>query len=113
MSAAPVLTFWAPIVAVIALLIILAIALLYRSRGQGRFKEGSDQGEIFLSGENVPEESRRHVRSHNIYWGFFESMKRYYGPTAGAHTGIINDYLIWLLGLTALAGIVILLADLL
>ncbi len=110
---APVLTFWAPIVAIIAFAITLAIAYLYRSRGQGKFKEGTDQGEIYYSGENVPEEAQRHVRSHNMYWGFFEAMKRYYDPTVRAHTGIVNDYLIWLLGLTALAGIAILVAGLL
>lgn len=108
---APVLTFWAPIVAIIAFLIAFVIALLYRSRGQGRYKEGTEQGEVFYSGENVPADAR--VRSHNMYWGFFEAMKRYYDPTVRAHTGIVNDYLIWLLGLTALAGIAILVAGLL
>lgn len=107
---APVLTFWAPIVAIIAFAIAFVIALLYRSRGRGGYKEGTEQGEVFYSGEDVPEEVQRHVRSHNMYWGFFEAMKRYYDPTMRAHTGIVNDYLIWLLGLTALAGIAILVA---
>ncbi len=109
----PVLTFWAPIVLIIAFVIVLVVTLLYRSRGQAKFKEGTEQGEVFYSGENVPEELQRHVRSHNMYWGFFEAMKRYYDPTVRAHTGIVNDYLIWLLGLTALAGVVIIVADLL
>ncbi len=113
MNAAPVLAYWAPIVAIIAFVIILAITILYRSRGQGRYQQGTDQEQIFLSGEEEPAEALRHVRSHNMYWGFFEAMKRYYDPTVRAHTGIVNDYLIWLLGLTAFAGIVILAANLL
>jgi multicomponent Na+:H+ antiporter subunit D len=110
MSAMPVLSFWAPLVCLVALVIVLVVAYSYRSRGDGKYKEGTDQGEIFYSGENVPEEARRHIRSHNMYWGFFDAMKRYYDPTVRAHTGIVNDYLIWLLALTAVAGIVVFLA---
>jgi hypothetical protein len=112
MSAAPVLTFWAPLVCLIALLLVLVVALIYRSRGNSSFKEGTERGEIFLSGENVPEESQRHIRSHNMYWGFFEAMTRYYEPTVRTHTGIVNDYLIWLLAVAAVAGIAIFVAGL-
>jgi len=107
---APVLTFWAPLVCLIALLVVLIVAYIYRSRGNDTFEEGTERGEIFLSGEAAPEESQRHFRSHNMYWGFFEAMKRYYDPTVRVHTGIVNDYLIWLLSLAAVAGIVVLLA---
>jgi len=110
MGNTPVLTFWAPLVCLIALLVVLIVAYVYRSRGNNTFEEGTERGEIFLSGEQVPEESQRHFRSHNMYWGFFEAMKRYYDPTVRAHTGIVNDYLIWLLSLAAVAGIVVLLA---
>jgi len=108
----PVLTFWAPIVCLVALLIVLVVAYGYRSRGQGKYKENTDQTQIFLSGENAPDESQRHIRSHNMYWGFFEAMKRYYDPAVRAHTGIVNDYLIWLLALAAATAIAIFLADL-
>lgn len=47
-----------------------------------------------------------------MYWGFFDAMKRYYEPTVHAHTGIVNDYLIWLLALTAVAGIAVFVAGL-
>ena len=40
-----------------------------------------------------------------MYWGFFEAMKRYYDTTLRAHSGIVNDYLIWLLALTAITGV--------
>ena len=112
MSNGAVLSFWAPLVCLIALLIVLAVAFMYRSRGNGSFEEGTERGEIFLSGENVPEEGQRHIRSHNMYWGFFEAMKRYYDPTVRAHTGIVNDYLIWLLAVTAIAGIAVFAAGL-
>jgi multicomponent Na+:H+ antiporter subunit D len=110
LSSIPVLTFWAPIVCLIAFAILVGVVYAYRSRGEGRYKKGTQQTEIFLSGEPVPEEVERHVRSHNMYWGFFEALQKYYGPVVRAHSGIVNDYLIWLLGLSALAGILLLAA---
>ena len=112
MGSASVLTLWAPLVCLIALLIVLAVAFVYRSRGNASFEEGTERGEIFLSGEKVPEEGQRHIRSHNMYWGFFEAMKRYYDPTVRAHTGIVNDYLIWLLAVGAIAGVAVFIAGL-
>lgn len=102
-----ILSFWAPLICIVALLIVLAIAFIYRSRGNDAFEEGTEQGSIFLSGEDVPSEEQRHIRSHNMYWGFFEALKRYYEPTVRVHTGIVNDYLIWLLAVAALAGIAV------
>jgi len=112
MSSSSVLTLWASLVCLLAFLIVLAIAYGYRSRGRGGYKKGTDQTEIFLSGENAPAEGERHIRSHNMYWGFFEAMKRYYDPTVRAHTGIVNDYLIWLLGVAAIAGAALFVAGL-
>ena len=105
MNSVPTLTFWAPLLCLIAFLIVIAITYAYRHRGEAGYKEGTEQTEVFLSGEDVPEEGLRHIRAHNMYWGFFEAMKRYYDPTVRAHSGIVNDYLIWLLALTAVTGV--------
>lgn len=107
MNTTPILSFWAPLICLVAFVIVLVVAYLYRRRGDNSFTEGTEKGEIFLSGEQVPEEGQRHIRSHNMYWGFFEAMKRYYDPTVRAHTGIVNDYLIWLLAVAAVSAIVI------
>ena len=110
MSNVAVLSFWAPLVCLVSLVILLAVGYSYRSRGNAKYKEGTDQTQIFLSGENAPDEPERHIRAHNMYWGFFEAMKRYYDPTVRAHTGIVNDFLIWLLALVAAAGVAIFVA---
>ncbi len=107
-----IISFWAPLLIVIAFVLVSAVAYLYRSRGRGDFKEGTEQTKVFLSGEDEPEEGMRHVRAHNMYWGFFEAMKQYYGPTVRAHSGIINDYIIWLLAVTAVVGIALFAAGL-
>ena len=105
-----ILAFWAPLVCLTAFIILLAVTYAFRSRGEGGFKEGTDQAKVFLSGEEMPEEAMRHIRAHNMYWGFFQSLKRYYDPLVRAHTGVVNDYLMWLLGLVAIAGVVVLAA---
>ncbi|MBN2187074.1 MAG: hydrogenase [Dehalococcoidia bacterium] len=106
------LPFWNPIVCIVAFVILIAIICLFRSRGQKKYKEGTAQTDIFLSGEEPPAAEQRHIKSHNIYWGFFQTLKRYYGPTVRAHTGIINDYIIWLIALAALTAVILLIASL-
>ena len=113
MQAVAILSFWAPLLIVIAFVLVSALAYFYRGRGRSDFKEGTEQTKVFLSGEDEPEEGMLHVRAHNMYWGFFEAMKQYYGPTVRAHSGIINDYLIWLLGLTAVVCIALIAAEML
>ena len=106
------LPFWNPVIAIIAFVILIAIALLFISRGQKKYKKGTAQTEVFLSGEEPPAEEQRHVKSHNIYWGFFQTLKQYYDPTVRAHTGIVNDFIIWLVAIAALFAVIMLIASL-
>ncbi len=100
------LDFWNPIVWVIEFLVLIAGVYLLRSRGSKKYKKGTAQTEIFLSGEEPPPVEQRHIKAHNIYWGFFQALKGYYDPTVKAHTGIINDYMIWFTAIaTATAAI--------
>jgi hypothetical protein len=106
------LPFWNPVICIIAFVIFIAVTLLFRSRGQKRYKEGTAQTEVFLSGEEPPAADQIHVKSHNIYWGFFRALKQYYGPAVRGHTGIINDFIIWLIAIAALTAVILLVASL-
>ena len=106
------LPFWNPVICIIAFAILIAIAFLFISRGQKKYKKGTAQTEVFLSGEEPPAEEQRHVKSHNIYWGFFQTLKEYYDPTVRAHTGIINDFIIWFIAIAALTAVILLVASL-
>jgi len=101
------LDFWDPIVCITAFLVLIAVIYFLRSRGQKKYKKGTAQTQIFLSGEEPPGAEQRHIKAHNIYWGFFQALKGYYDPTIKAHTGIINDYVIWFIAIAA-ATVVIL-----
>ncbi|MBN2187080.1 MAG: hydrogenase [Dehalococcoidia bacterium] len=101
--------FWGPVVWIITAVVALLIAYFIRRRGEKAHKKGV-QGEPFLMGNPSLSEGETHVRAHNIYWGFFEGLRKYYDPTVTAHTGIINDYIIWLTVITALVMIILFVA---
>jgi hypothetical protein len=101
------LAFWNPVACIIAFVVLVAIIYLFRSRGQKKYKKGTAQTQIFLSGEEAPGAEQRHIKAHNIYWGFSQALKRYYDPTIKAHTGIINDYIIWFITLVAVTAVIL------
>jgi hypothetical protein len=98
---------WSPIFLLLAFAVVGIMAYFFRQRGEGKYKKDTSQTKIFLCGEEVPEAKQRHIRAHNVYWGFFETMKEYYDRNIKAHTGIINDYVIWFLALIAISAIVL------
>lgn len=101
------LPYWNPLVCIIAFVVLIAGIYLFRSRGQKKYKKDTEQTRIFLCGEEVPEARQRHIRAHNVYWGFFQTMKEYYDTNIKAHTGIINDYVLWFLVVIAISAIVL------
>ena len=50
------------------------------------------------------------MKADNIYWGFFESLKDLYGAMMKPHTGIVNDYLLWFVAVSAIAILIFLVA---
>ena len=104
--------FWDPVVWIIAAIVALLIAYFIQRRGEKAYKKGV-QSETFLMGNPKLGEEETHIRAHNIYWGFFEGLKKYYDPTMRAHTGIINDYITWFVALTAITAIILLIVGVL
>ena len=101
---------WSPIVWLVALLVLAIITLYVRSKGQKRYKKGTAQTDVFISGIKVPPAEQRHIAAHNVYWGFFEALKRFYNVMMRPHTGIINDYILWMLAVMALSVLILVLA---
>ncbi|MFO7773811.1 MAG: hydrogenase [Dehalococcoidia bacterium] len=102
---------WAPIVWLIALVVIGVIVLVWRNRGQKGYKKGTAQTDVFLSGIKVPPEEQRHVKAENIYWGFFEALKGLYTRMMKPHTGIVNDYILWFVAVMAITILILVLAS--
>jgi len=102
---------WAPIILIIALVVIGVMVLVWRNRGQKSYKKGTAQTDVFLSGTKVPPAEQRHVKAENIYWGFFEALNGLYLAMMKPHTGIVNDYLLWFVAILAITILILVLAS--
>ena len=107
------LAYWNPLIWLLGFVVLTAVVYIFRSRGQKQYKKGTAQTEIFLSGEEPPDVEQRHIKAHNIYWGFFETLKGYYDRNIKAHTGILNDYIMWFVALIAVAAVILFVVGLL
>ena len=101
---------WNPLAWTLLFLGIFAIALLIRSLGRKDYKKGTGQGKVFLSGNEEPKADGLHVRGEHVYWGMIEGLSAYYRRIKAVHTGILNDYLAWFVGVLGIVFIILLLA---
>lgn len=97
---------WNPAAWLVAFLVALGIALRLRARGRKDYRRGTGQDLPFISGNQEPDNEQLHIRAGHVYWGFLESMRRYYDRLLPLHTGDATDYLLWMLGMLALVLIV-------
>lgn len=87
--------FWNPLVLVVILLIAFLIIYILRGFGNKNYKKGTDQTQVFLSGNKEYEKDQMHVKGSNMYWGFTVSLKWFYDVLKKMHNGNINDYVLW------------------
>ena len=99
--------YWDPLLWILVLIVATLIAYIIRGFGRRDYK-GGEQSKPFLSGMDVPDEKELHIRAGNIYWGFMEALEGYYDIMKKIHTGVVNDYVAWFIGVSALLFIVIL-----
>ena len=93
--------YWDPLLWVLAIVVILLIAYVIRSMGNKTHKKG-EQDKPYLSGVKEPSKEEVHIRSSNIYWGFLEALKTYYISMKKMHSGILNEYIAWFVGVAAI-----------
>ncbi|MDD2452613.1 MAG: hydrogenase [Synergistaceae bacterium] len=66
--------------------------LWLRSQGRSDYKKGTDQDEIYWSGNEVPEDGEDiTVPASSAYWGFRKALEPFYKGLLGMHTGIATD----------------------
>lgn len=100
---------WNPLIWLAALVVMGIPVLLLRSRGRKRFRKETARTDVFISGNATESAEQLHVPAHNIYWGFFEALKGFFNAITRPHTGIINDYILWLVGIAGLVVLLVLL----
>ncbi len=88
---------WSPIVFIIVSLLTALVAYMFYRIGDEGYKRTRHKGEPFISGNMPPKDPRMiHVGGDNVFWGFTHALRKYLDPLVKAHTGIINDYVYWM-----------------
>ena len=107
---APVLTgsgIWAPLAWLAAFVAATIVVYLLWTRGESSYKKGTEQGRPYLSGNAEPEKGAVHIRASNLYWGFLQALKGYYDALVPLHTGILTDYMVWFVAVTAVLLVIL------
>lgn len=104
--------YWSPVVWVVAFIVAFLIAYIIWGMGEKKRSKG-EQEKPFLSGQKEPAREEVHVRGGNVYWGFTDTLSGYYAFMKKLHTGIINDYVLWFLGMAAIFFIAVIIPEVL
>jgi hypothetical protein len=107
---APVQTgygMWAPVVWLVAFVAAVVIVYLLWKTGESSYKKGTELERPYLSGNVEPEKGAVHIRASNLYWGFLQALKGYYDVLVPIHTGVLTDYMIWFVAVTALVLVIV------
>ncbi len=101
---APLLTgygIWVPVAWLAASVVAGIVIYLLWKTGESSYKKGTELERPYLSGNMEPEKGAVHVRASNLYWGFLQALKGYYDVLVPVHTGVLTDYMIWFVAVTA------------
>jgi hypothetical protein len=95
---------WSPLVFLLAMAAVSLAVLLIRHLGEKGYRKEREKALPFFSGDVSMAENR----ITEIYWGFSESLGRYYRWMKRAHNGIVNDYVYWfVLALVVIISVVV------
>ena len=98
---------WDPVAWLIAFVVATIVVYLLWKTGESSYKKGTEQGRPYLSGNAEPEKGAVHIRASNLYWGYLQALKGYYDTIVPMHTGILTDYVVWFVAVTALLLVVV------
>ncbi len=88
---------WNAVIFLGAVLISTFIALVLYTRGQkGTVPKGEGKKPYLWGNPTEIEGKPISIPGSNVYWGFIEALKPYYKPMEKLHSGLINEYVFWL-----------------
>lgn len=93
------------------LFFVIAGIMTFWLRNQGRhdYKKGTEQDNIYLSGNDLPNAEDVTVPASSSYWGYREALKPYYKLLMDFHSGNMTAYVGWFVVATAVLLVLILL----
>lgn len=88
---------WSPLVMILVIAVTTLVAYLFYYMGNSSYTRTKYKGEPFISGNAPPTDvSKIHVGGDNLFWGFTEALEKYFDKVIKGHTGVINDYIYWM-----------------
>ena len=112
MDVAPVqFSYWDPVVWLILFVVVLAavfIVMLTGKPSRGRVLKNTEEEvdgkyATFFGGEKS---IHSHVSGSDLFWGFKYDWKNYFSVIQNMHSGVVNDYNLWIVSATALIALV-------
>lgn len=112
MEVAPVqFSYWDPVVWLILFVVVLAavfIVMLTGKPSRGRVLKNTEEEvdgkyATFFGGEKS---IHSHVSGSDLFWGFKYDWKNYFSVIQNMHSGVVNDYNLWIVSATALIALV-------
>lgn len=100
--------YWHAIIWAISFIVLGILAYVLRNLGSKSYKMGTEQVKPYLSGTTEYDKTR--VAGENVYWGFVQALKKYYTRIVPVHSGIVSEYIYWLVVVIALLFVIITLA---
>ncbi|PIE53939.1 MAG: hydrogenase [Dethiosulfovibrio peptidovorans] len=79
-----------------------------RSQGRQDYKKGTDQDQIYFSGNELPENPTEiTVPASSSYWGYRKALRPYYDRLIAFHSGYTVAYVGWFVVTTAILLVLI------
>jgi len=101
---------WNALVFLAAFGLALLIALLIRSLGHRGTTPKGEGAKPYLFGNPTEVDGKPlTVTGSHMYWGFTKALSKYYKPTEALHSGIVNEYVFYLVGTLAIVMLVLVL----
>ncbi len=86
------------------------VVLFIRFTGRSDYEKGTYQDEVFYGGNPVPQDGEDlAVPASSSYWGFTKALASFYDVLVNLHTGILSDYMGFLIVTAAIISLLILL----
>lgn len=67
--------------------------------------EETEKYDIFTGGENLDISP---IGGGDLFWGLRYQLRKYFGFLQGAHSGVVNDYVLWVVGTLAVVSLYLL-----
>ena len=105
---------WLVVFMVVLLGFTLFVLFLYRGKKEVRAEmasevamssENAGKYDVFTGGEDIGPSS---VGGTDLFWGLRFELRKYFGFLRGAHSGVVNDYSLWVIGTLAVISLYLL-----